>query len=475
MIGQSLCTKLLSIFGQVALAYILLPEDFAAISLAYTVSAFARILESAGLREVLVHRDSDFENWSSSVFWLSLLLGSLSSLFMLISARFAADVYQSELVEYLLILLAITPVVASLSVVPLASLQSSHRFRALACLAALFSSTQSISTVVFSLFGWGAYSFVFGTILSSLLNTSFAWHLARPLIDRRLELRKWKALFADSISLTLSGLATTILQQVDYVMLGIFQPKEQVGYYFFAFGIATQTTQILSANVATVFLPVFCKMQSDPVRQLSASFNAFQILAAIGIPISFLQCGMTDAGFELFFPRKWSPAIPYTQILSLGLGLNLLTGLCWSLLKSQGRFRTILYLNTVTAILFSLFVAVAAIWGTPLTVSICVVIFCAVYSPVVMRLAVQPIGGSWMTVFHSLFAPIALSAISLVAAWSIEGASKELGFVPLVRLLVVFSSFSVVYLGGLVALKHPLSVTVIEWVQGRYLSRSSYS
>jgi PST family polysaccharide transporter len=468
MVGQSLCTKLLSSFGQIALAYLLVPEDFAAISLTYTVSAFARILESAGLREVLVHRESDFDNWTSSVFWLSLILGILSSIFMLASARFAADMYRSEVIEYLLILLAITPIVASLSVVPLATLQSRHRFRALAGLAASFSATQTIVTILSALFGWGAYSFVFGTILSSLMNTSVAWYLVNPSIDSRLEFTKWKALFGDSISLTLSGLATTILQQVDYVMLGMFQPKDQIGYYFFAFGIATQTTQILSANVSTVFLPVFCKMQSDPARQLAASVSALQALAAIGIPISFLQCGVVHAGFELFLPEKWNPAIPYTQILSLGLGLNLLTGLCWSLLKSQGRFRTILYLNAITAVLFSLLIAVAAVYGTPLTVSFFVVIFCAGYSPLVMWLAFQPIGGSWSTVFKVLFLPIVLSAISLVASWGIERAIVEFAPLPLPRLLVVASSFSMIYVGGLVASKHPLSTTALDWIREKY-------
>jgi len=467
MVGQSVCTKLVSVVGQIALAYILLPDDFAAISLTYTVAAFARILENAGLREVLVHRGSDFYKWSNSGFWLSLLFGAISSLLMVASAPIAENVFQSELVRNLLYWLAITPIVSSLSVVPLAILQSQHRFRALAGLAAAFGVAQIVATVAFAFFGGGAFSFVFGTIVSSLINTSVAWWMATPSIQLSWELAKWKSLWTDTLSLTLVGLATTVIQQIDYMMLGIFQPKELVGYYFFAFGIATQTTQMISANISSVFLPILSKIQSDPIRQLAASVNALQVLAAIGIPLSFLQCGVTQSGFEIFLPEKWKPAIPYAQVLSLGLGLNMLSSLCWSLLKSQGRFRTILYINTVSAVIFSTAVAFGAAYGTPLTVSLLVAALCGVYSPTIMWLAFRRIGGNWGTVANVFFAPLVLSVVSLAVAWQLEAVVGAASSFAAFRFLSVVCAFCIVYLIGLIVVKHPLVAEVLGWLRKR--------
>ena len=473
MVGQSVCTKLVAVVGQIALAYILLPDDFAAISLTYTVTAFARILESAGLREVLVHRGNDFYKWSNSGFWLSLLFGAISSILIVVSAPIAANIYQSDLVKSLLYWLAVTPIISALSVVPLAILQSQHRFRALAGLAASFGVTQIVATVVFAFFGYGAYSFVFGTIVASLINTTVAWWIATPSIQLGWELEKWKSLWNDTLSLTLVGLATTVIQQIDYMMLGMFQPKELVGYYFFAFGIATQTTQMISGNISSVFLPILCKMQSDPIRQLAASVNALQVLAAIGIPLSFLQCGVTQSGFEIFLPEKWKPAIPYAQVLSLGLGLNLLSSLCWSLLKSQGRFRTILYMNTVSAVIFSTAVAFGAAHGTPLTVALLVAALCGVYSPTIMWLAFRRIGGNWGTVANVFLAPLVLSAISLAVAWQVEAVVGAISSFATLRFLSVGCAFSVVYLIGLMVVKHPLLADVVGWLRKKNVFHSA--
>lgn len=447
MISQSLGTKLLSVVGQLALAYLLLPEHFALISLAYTVTAFARVLENGGMREVLVHRAAEFQRWGNAAFWLSLSLGLLSSGIIVLASPLAAMVYQSTQVRDLLLCLAVSPIAVALATVPTAKLQNQHRFKTLAGLAAMQGVSQTVATVSFASLGWGAYSFAFGTLVASILNTSLAWLVASTPIKRAVEFEKWGALWNDTFSLSLVGLVTSLIQQADYMMLGIFHSKAQVGYYFFAFSLASQTTQIISSNIAAVFLPVLCKIQSDSERQLRVSVQALRMLAALGIPLSFLQCGLTDAAFHLALPVKWLPAIPCAQILSLGLGVNLLSSLCWCLLKSQGRFRSILALNTVGALLFTIAIGVSAAVGTPILVAWSVVWFCTIYAPFVCWLSIKRIGGTWSQVASIFSMPILSSILALTVGWQLETLVCSFYNSLILRLLVVTFAFCVTYAG----------------------------
>ena len=467
MVLQSLLTKLVSILGQIALAYLLLPEHFAAISLTYTVTAFASILENGGLREVLIFRSEKFGELANPGFWLSLTLGSCAGLVIFLAAPWAARLYASPEVYWLLLCLSIQPIVMSLASVPTAELQTAHKFRFLAGVAAIKGVAMTLATVLFAGLGCGAYSFVFGTLFASCLNTIAVWSVCSTRVSPRLEFGKWPTLWSGTLSLSLVGLATALIQQVDYIMLGIFQAKNDLGYYFFAWRVASQAVLLLMQNIANVFHPILCKIQSDPHRQLVASLSAFQILAAIGLPLSFLQCGLIDPAFHLFLPVKWLPAIPIAQILSLGLGLNVLSSLCWSLLKAQGRFNVILVLNWVGAVPYTAAIATAAAYGSIQTVAWVVVVWCAIYSPLALWLSIRSIGGTWRNVVSIFGIPTMTSIAALCVAWQFESLVMQFEWHLLARLLTIAIAFSIIYFVGLKIAKHPLLSEIARIVQGR--------
>ena len=456
MVSQSVLTKVVSVAGQISLAYLLLPEHFAAISLTYTVATFAKVLENGGLREVLIYHAEKFHDLANAAFWLSLTLGACSGLIILTGAPAASRMYQSSEVFNLLLWMSIQPIIASLASIPTAKLQTNHRFRLLAGFAAIQGCTQTVTTVVLATCGFGAFSFVLGNLLASMLNTINVWVACPHRVALRPEFAKWPNLWKGTITLSLVGLATTLIQQVDYMMLGIFQSKLSVGYYFFAFGIASQAVHLLMQNIATVFLPLLCKIQSDARRQLAASLSAFHVLAGIGLPLSFLQCGLIDPCFHLLLPDKWLPSIPMAQILSLGLGLNVLSSLCWSLLKSQGRFHVILTLNWLGAIPFTVAIFAGAAYGTAEIVAVIVSAWCAIYSPLALWLSIKRIEGSWRDVFNVFAYPTVASVAALLIAWVVGNALPESnwrhGWLALTTTIV----FSLVYFGALHLVGHAL-------------------
>lgn len=456
MLTQSVVSKFASIVGQILLAYLLLPEHFATISLTYTVATFARVLQNGGLREVLVCEERRCAELSNAAFWLALLLGFLSAAVMLIGRPIAETIYQSKEVWGLLTWLAAQPIIESLAIVPTARLQIRHRFRLLAGLTVLRGCTQTAATVLFAWLDWGGLSFVFGAIAASSVYTLGVWVADCPKLLLTPEFPKWRDLWSGTLSLSLVGVATVIVQQVDYVMLGIFQAKVDVGQYFFAYGVASQATHLLMQNIATVFLPLLCKLQLDPKRQLAASLSAFRILAAVGLPLSFLQYGLIDASFRLFLPEKWLPAVPLAEALSLGLGFNVLSSLCWSLLKSQGRFNVILHLNWLGAIPFTAAIAVGSAYGTTQTVAWVVATYCLIYSPLVLWLSIKGIGGTIQDVSSIFCVPLVLSAIALFVASKLEMMIPSFDLQLLARMAVVVIAFVTLYSIGLVLNRHPV-------------------
>src|SRR3954470_6728441 len=87
--AQTLGSKLVNMVGQVLLARLLLPEAWGLVGEAYSVTAFAILIQQAGLREILIQRQAHFGRWANPAFWMSLTLGCLGALAMVILAPIA--------------------------------------------------------------------------------------------------------------------------------------------------------------------------------------------------------------------------------------------------------------------------------------------------------------------------------------------------------------------------------------------------
>ena len=84
--AQTLGSKLVNTVGQVILARLLLPESWGLVGEAYTITAFAGLIQQAGLREILIQRQSHFRRWANPAFWMSLTLGCMGALIMVMLA-----------------------------------------------------------------------------------------------------------------------------------------------------------------------------------------------------------------------------------------------------------------------------------------------------------------------------------------------------------------------------------------------------
>src|SRR3954466_1326084 len=66
LVGQSVGDKFAVAAGQILLAWLLSPDDFTLVTFVYTVTTFASIFQSAGLREVLMARHNGFHLWANA-------------------------------------------------------------------------------------------------------------------------------------------------------------------------------------------------------------------------------------------------------------------------------------------------------------------------------------------------------------------------------------------------------------------------
>jgi PST family polysaccharide transporter len=359
-------------------------------------------------------------------------------LLIVLSAPIAAALYGKTPVErdqlfWVLMILATSSLPNSLSVVPRAQLSRELRFGALATVNVANMTLQKVLTLVFAALGFGPFSFVVPTPIAGLLTTAVLWWWVRPPWSPRLHVRRWRFLVGDSTRLLVAEFGRALLDQSDCILLGIFRTVAQVGIYTVGFLFSIQMLQLLTVNMSSILFPAFTRLNRDPSKQFQGFLKAQRILAMLGVSGCLLQAALAEPFAHLLFPTKWDASVIVMQILSLGMATRMIGGASFALLKSQGRFTTIL-INRWTFVAVQVVALAASLvaGGDVAAVAVVVSIVASLVGPITFYSAIRPYGAGWAEVADVLARPMVCGILSVGPAWLIAQsmAAQGFGYVP---------------------------------------------
>ncbi|MEI8197159.1 MAG: oligosaccharide flippase family protein [Phycisphaerae bacterium] len=408
-ITATISYKLVNVVGQVVLAWLLQPEDFGLINLALSITMFGTMMQGNSVREVLVQRQHQFKRWANPAFWMSLTMGLVTMLILTAMAPIAAWVYGDKRVIGLILVVAASIPITSLSLIPRVKLEKSLNFKTWSLISVAEFMGNVVLSIVLALLKFGPYSYVLPLLLVPIVKLVVIMPLTHTKLPHlRLDLHRWRHLFKDNGLSLLALFLLTVILQGDNVILGMLQPAVVVGIYAFAFSHSMQTIAFLSNSLGLVLFPTLTKLQGDRPRQLSAFLRATDTIAMLSVPICFVQAVVIDSLIRIFFQPKWYGAITLAQILSVGMAVRTITWPASSLLQAQGRWLQRVLILAGTAPIFLGAVALGA-WqyGGP-GAAFAEAAFFLLVDPIWIVVAVRGSGGTLRDVARLILRPLLL-------------------------------------------------------------------
>jgi PST family polysaccharide transporter len=461
MMIQSLGGRLSGFLGQLVLAWFLVPADFGVVALAYSVVAIAAAAAYSGVDQVLMQRMQTMHRWTAPASWVALGLALAGFLAVMIAAPIAAHIYKTPQLIPLIAIAAIALPVQSLSMASHVALRAQLNFR----FEASYNLFESVLTQVLTAFlawrGFGPYSFVLPAPAMAFLRLA-VFQIRAP-VRRTGRMRKVQIgyLISRGSSVLTSRLITSLVDQGDYMVLGLFATHAVVGLYYFAFKLAAQPMRMLAANFTLVLVPAFAQLRSEPDRQRAAAYSASRVLSHVVVPICFLQAALADPALGLLFGAKWRGSILFVQILSLGLPVEAITWIARDLMGARGQFRRVLVYSCIFSPWFFVLVATGAYFGAGLGVAIGVSLFYFFAGPIYSTTVFGTPGKRAAEMIDLYVAPY---LIALMAIGGVYAAS----FVPvfhhaaLLRLIWIGAVGPLAYAGLMAAFRRTLLMEILN-------------
>ena len=421
---QSVGSRLASILSQMALAWLLSPATFGTIGLVYGLTTLISSAANFGIDTVLLQRQRSLRVWMVSGFWTSALLGLAGFAATLAVAPAAGALYHSPEFFSLAAIFGLSSPIYAVSTVPMVLMRSRLNFRFASIYNVIeFVATQSL-TVILAWRGFGAYSFVIPAPIAAIVRAIVFFRAAPVAILGRARGWQFRYLTGSGLAVFLAKLAVQLVAQGDYFLLGVLCDKKQVGLYYFAFRLATQSLWVIAGNVSGVMAPILTNLAGRVAEQTTAAWKVSRVMAYVAIPACFLQAVLCPPFIAFFFPHRWTGATAVAAILSVGIGLDSITWIANAFLNARKEYRKALLLYVLFAPLFFLFVYIGAHYAGAIGAAAAVCAYYLVMAPTFTYLSFHPYGvGARDTLLlfgrPCLFAAIAsiVPALLLTLSW----------------------------------------------------------
>jgi O-antigen/teichoic acid export membrane protein len=358
------------ILFSVLLARLLFPRDFGLVGMILVFSGFAESFSEFGFRSALVEKRDLEDRHLHSVFWLTIILGSvLAAVFVLLSPLVAAF-YDEPLLKPLCRLLAVQYVFASFGIVPRALLQRRMAFRQLAKLEIVVTLLSGVTAVLLALSGWGVWSLVAQSLVAGgakgiMLLFVSGW---RPRFIFRFS--AVAELFHYSIHLTGFGFVNYWARNGDDLLVGKLLGAASLGIYSRAYALMLLPISQIVNVVTDVMFTALAAIKDDKPRVKHIYLRSISIIALLSFPIMTGMYVVAEPFILSLYGSQWVAVVPILQILCVvGLlqSLNSPTGWIYT---SQGRTDWMFWWGVFGSGTLVLGIVVGALFGTAKSIAI---------------------------------------------------------------------------------------------------------
>ena len=436
--------------NNIILARLLPIEAFGQFALAtFFVSLVGRVRE-LGFDYAVVHAKQDLVKIGSVYLTLQILLGVIVAIITVPASLLVSEFYGVEVGLATLLLgfgYLITNIYNSLN----ALFDKELRFQESAVIGVVSTAVSILGMVIMGLGGYGLWSLIIGGIPGSILGLlllfaklKFSYHW-----DLDPEIVKWFYSFGPWWHWFISATASLLVFQFDNFIVGNIVGLSVLGFYTRAYSWATMPTSRITAIISKVAFPVYARLQEDKEKLSKAFSLTLSTIALLTIPLSLVSVLVIREAILVLVGEKWLDMIPLFYLL---LGYMLLRPIfddAGALLTAVGKPKII---NTAQLIQSGVMISVTTLLvylyggiGAPIGVGIVMMAGVGyLYRHLLAVVDVNPL--------KIFLVPSFCGLVSLVVTFYLKK-FFFLSFEPLITLILTGMSFSVCYIGLIVALK----------------------
>jgi O-antigen/teichoic acid export membrane protein len=353
----------LSWVSVLVLARLLSPGDYGLVGMANVYIGLVSMINEFGIGATVIAQRDLAPDQVAHMNGLALVVGALCTVVSCVAAFPVAWFYGVPQLRWVVIALSATFAIYSLRTVPQALLSRELKYPLLAKIEGLQVILQALCTVTLAALGLGYWALVLGTISAAVIGTALTC-IARPPQFAFPHIKSIPDLFTFSRRIVVGRIAWYVQTNADFLMAGRLLGKTALGFYTFAWTLASLPIDKVTAFIHPVTFPLFSSVQSDRASLQRYLVKLTEFLSLIGFPIAAGLAVVAPEFVLVTLGEKWLPAVVPLQLLAVGAVLRVISPLLAQVLLVTGEPGVVMNLSIAGAISGPIAFYLGSFWGT---------------------------------------------------------------------------------------------------------------
>ena len=331
--GSTYPARIINFAVLLLLYQILVPEDFGAITTAYSILVLINAIRDLGLHYALLHDHDNVHDLAPTHFVLSVCLGSISTLLALGIAVYSEHLFELfntyldftdtrtyPKVAIALGILGAFELIRTAALTAETQLQRDLEFGRLAFAHAGGTILAALVGLVVAYLGYGKWALILGffpySVTYILFYCTVVWLRHPPPIDQlhTFNAQAARRMIRYGLWFWIGGIPKIFVQHYDKLIISLFFGLSLRGIYDAAHSFAQMPSGAISAVILRITLAVYARYQNNR-DQLSAAYRrTSRLILRTTVPISLVLALEANRWIHIFKP-DWAPAAPLLQWL----------------------------------------------------------------------------------------------------------------------------------------------------------------
>ena len=417
------------------LARLLTPADYGVIGIASVFIVFFSVLSNVGIGPAVIQRKDLTDNDLDNIFSFTCCLGFILSTFFFVSSWFIADFYDQDILSPVCKWLSLLILSSCVQTVSLNLLYKEKKFRFVAYQSLLVGTVCGLLAILAALAGWGVYALVCSQVASAVFSTMIYLIKHPRRLHFRIDIEPLKKIFTYSSFNFLASINNFFILNLDKLLIGKFIGPVGLGHYEKSYRLMFMPIQNITLVVEPVLHPLFSEIQNNYEEVAQKYLALLKRLGLVSFMISAFCFFSAKELILLLFGYQWVPAIEPFRIMSLSIGLQMLTMTTGALCNSVNATKLSFYGSLIAGIVMALSFVIALFeWGTIISVAYAFLISNIIAGLIGFALLFNHLHCSFIKFLGSLKVSLLWSLILAVGLWC---ADKYLSWVPILFLLTI--------------------------------------
>ena len=312
---ESLGLRAVTFASGILLARILQPEDFGLIAMLYVFIELSHSLANGGFQVALVQKKDLSELDINSVFFFNLGVGATLSVVLYFSSNAIASFFGQPQLNEIVQVMAIIPVLSALNIVQYSMASKELNMKKLARSTVTSSLVSACVCIYMALEGFGVWSLVTQQIVAVVILFISLWFRSAWYPKAQFSFNSIKQMFDFSSKVFVADFIGQLFKNIYYVVIGKLFSAELLGFYARGDNLRKFVSDTLSRTIERVAFPVFSQVQGDIGRVKRIMQKSTRTSSFVAFPAMLGLAAIAEELIPFLLTDKWSPSIPFFQLL----------------------------------------------------------------------------------------------------------------------------------------------------------------